>query len=263
MKLNEDTALLSPKILLVPYDPHHVPTYHQWMEDTALRDATASEGLSIEEEYNMQRGWRLDPDKLTFISVIPPAIENETDKASIIAGSDDAASRMIGDVNLFFQEDDDDEDDESDEGMEDGDDNSALSTDLEGPRKIAGEVEVMIARSEYRGRGLGKATLLLFLAYVLRNREEVVAGLCKDGETATLSTLKVKINRNNHQSIGLFENVGFRKKTPGTTNYFGEYEMCVEMPLEQFQVHIDGLLEEYGMGNWRELQYDRSLPNGH
>lgn len=242
------------------------------MEDPHLREATASEGLSIEEEYNMQRGWRLDPDKLTFISVIPPALANEADKASIIAGIDDTAGRMIGDVNLFFFDDEDDE--ESDGSLEDGDgdDNSlddasplqtSPATDPELPRRIAGEVEVMIARAEYRGRGLGKATLLLFLAYVLRNRDAVVAGLCKNGETATLSTLKVKIGRNNHQSLGLFENVGFRKKTPGTTNYFGEYEMFPDMPLEQFQIHIDGLLEDYEMGDWKELPYERSLPNGH
>lgn len=239
------------------------------MEDPHLREATASDGLTLEEEYAMQRGWRLDPDKLTFISVLPPAGDNIADKRFIIAGSDDAANKIIGDVNLFFFEDGDD--DESDESVDygDGDDNSLSdiqaepAADPESPRKIAGEVEVMIARPECRGRGLGKATLLLFLAYVLRNRDAVVAGLCKDGETATLSTLKVKINRNNHQSLGLFENVGFRKKTPGTTNYFGEYEMYPEMPLDQFQTHIDGLLVDYGMGGWRELPYERTLPNGH
>ena len=234
------------------------------MEDPHLRQATASEGLSLEEEYNMQRGWRMDSDKLTFIAVIPPLLEDVADKASIIAGSDDEPSRMIGDVNLFFQEEDEETDE--DDSMEDDDDNISPPTepeDVQSLQLILGEVEVMIARSEYRGQGLGKATLLLFLAYVLRNREAVVAGLCKEGETATLSQLRVKINQNNHRSLGLFENIGFRKKTPDTTNYFGEYEMVVEMPLEDFRLHIDGLLAEYGMGDWRELPYERILPNGH
>jgi hypothetical protein len=30
---NRPPALLTPRILLVPYSPHHVPTYHSWMQD--------------------------------------------------------------------------------------------------------------------------------------------------------------------------------------------------------------------------------------
>ena len=32
----------------------HVPRYHEWMSDPAIREATASEPLSLEEEYEMQ-----------------------------------------------------------------------------------------------------------------------------------------------------------------------------------------------------------------
>lgn len=36
--------------------------YHQWMMDPTLRELTASEPLSIEQEHEMQRKWYLDDD---------------------------------------------------------------------------------------------------------------------------------------------------------------------------------------------------------
>jgi hypothetical protein len=44
-----------------------VDTYHGWMADPALQAATASEPLTLEEEYAMQRTWLEDEDKCTFI----------------------------------------------------------------------------------------------------------------------------------------------------------------------------------------------------
>ena len=41
--------------------------YHTWMQDPAIRAATASEPLTLEEEHEMQGKWRGDGDKLTFI----------------------------------------------------------------------------------------------------------------------------------------------------------------------------------------------------
>ena len=36
MKLNQDTILLTPNLMLVPYEPHHVPKYHGWMQSAEL-----------------------------------------------------------------------------------------------------------------------------------------------------------------------------------------------------------------------------------
>jgi RimJ/RimL family protein N-acetyltransferase len=67
MKLNANTTIEGNKVILVPYRKEHVARYHEWMQDPALQEATASEPLSIEEEYDMQRKWAEDDDKCTFI----------------------------------------------------------------------------------------------------------------------------------------------------------------------------------------------------
>ena len=60
------------KCILVPYRPQHVVPYHTWMSPQNdggidLLQATASEPLSLEEEYEMQQSWYLDDSKCTFI----------------------------------------------------------------------------------------------------------------------------------------------------------------------------------------------------
>ncbi|VDM71223.1 unnamed protein product, partial [Strongylus vulgaris] len=120
MRLNENVKIIGENVILVPYEKHHVPKYHDWMEDEEIRRwaasslsnfintsdsnlyvhqilvrndhycaseplnvrktvksqvgltrsvnrLTGSERLSLDEEYEMQRTWRADEDKLTFI----------------------------------------------------------------------------------------------------------------------------------------------------------------------------------------------------
>ncbi|RWA03124.1 hypothetical protein EKO27_g11980, partial [Xylaria grammica] len=83
MRVNENLAISTPQVLLVPYDPHHVGRYHQWMQNEDLREATASDLLTLEEEYENQQSWRTAHDKLTFI-VCQPAAASPTS-----AGSED------------------------------------------------------------------------------------------------------------------------------------------------------------------------------
>lgn len=67
MKINENIQVVGPKVTLIPYLREHVVTYHKWMQDPVLLEATRSEALSLEEEFRMQQSWRNDDDKLTFL----------------------------------------------------------------------------------------------------------------------------------------------------------------------------------------------------
>lgn len=63
-----DATVVGEKVILVPYTAAHVPKYHQWMQDPALLNATGSEPLSLDEEYQMQKSWTLDPLSNLFFS---------------------------------------------------------------------------------------------------------------------------------------------------------------------------------------------------
>ncbi|XP_053600765.1 alpha/beta-tubulin-N-acetyltransferase 9 isoform X2 [Plodia interpunctella] len=88
MKLNYNTKIVGTNIVLVPYRKHHVPKYHMWMKSEELQKLTASEPLTLEEEYSMQESWRDDEDKCTFIILTKG---NEVDEVA-----------MIGDTNIFI-----------------------------------------------------------------------------------------------------------------------------------------------------------------
>lgn len=129
MKLNEHTCIFGDKAVLVPYKKKHVPRYHKWMEDANLQQLTASEPLSLEEEYAMQLSWLNDENKCTFI-VLCRQLYEETE-------CDEVAS-MVGDVNLFLNDVD---------------------------NHHHAEIEVMIAEPSSRGRGLGLEATLAMMYY--------------------------------------------------------------------------------------------------
>ncbi|XP_043941097.1 N-acetyltransferase 9 [Protopterus annectens] len=135
MRINENTLLEGKLAVLVPYNPEHVPRYHKWMKSEELQKLTASEPLTLEQEYNMQRSWREDSDKCTFIVL-------DKQKWNDPAFSEEDA--MVGDVNLFLTDPC----------------NSKLA-----------EIEVMIAEPSYRGRGFGKEVTLMMLYYGITKLE--------------------------------------------------------------------------------------------
>ncbi|XP_026172053.1 alpha/beta-tubulin-N-acetyltransferase 9 [Mastacembelus armatus] len=129
MKINENTLLDGHKVVLVPYNAEHVPRYHEWMKSPELQQLTASEPLTLEQEYDMQRSWREESDKCTFIIL---------DKQQWADTSVEEEQCMVGDVNLFLTD----------------------PTDLS-----LAELEVMIAEPSYRGKGIGKEVTRMMMCY--------------------------------------------------------------------------------------------------
>merc|ERR1712227_159809 len=132
MRINQQTEIHGEKVILVPYKSCHVSKYHGWMQDAELQQLTASEPLSLEQEYEMQQSWSQDQDKCTFIVV------HREDFMKTAQAIEDEIACMAGDVNLFYNDADD---------------------------RNSAEVEVMIAEVKYRGKGLGKEALLAMLKY--------------------------------------------------------------------------------------------------
>lgn len=159
MRLNQNTFIIGHKIILVPYKFHHVTKYHKWMENEGLRQQTASERLTLEEEYKMQETWLNDDDKCTFI-ILDRKLYEESDQ--------DEVHSMVGDVNLFLN-------------------------DVENQQKA--EVEVMIAETTSRGRGLGKESVLAMIFY--------------GTEFLNVKEFSAKIGYDNITSISLFQSLSF------------------------------------------------------
>lgn len=169
----------------------------------------------------MQKAWRNDSDKLTFIICAEDPSISVADLNPIKAGEFDTPATMVGDINLFLSPYDDGE--------------KASETE------VVGEVELMIAVQRRRRNGLGKSALLLFIGYVLENREEIAGG-------KKLVELRAKINEKNEGSLVLFESIGF-KKIGEKVNYFGEWDLSI--PLNE--KNVAALKEK--IGQWKPIGY--------
>ncbi|XBH57667.1 GCN5-related N-acetyltransferase 9 [Aegilops tauschii subsp. strangulata] len=122
------------RAVLVPYLREHVPRYHEWMQDPALLEATASEPLSLAQEFEVHRSWTLDPLKHTFI-----VLDKELIEGDFVVGNPHTEA-MIGDVNIYMNDPD----------------------DLE-----LAEIEIMIAEQKSRGKGLGQEVTLMMMSFAV------------------------------------------------------------------------------------------------
>lgn len=166
------------QVILVPYDEVHVEKYHQWMMDPVLQRLTGSEPLTLDQEYEMQKTWVRDADKCTFIVLDKPVFEKTRDKVS----------SMIGDTNLYF-------------------------TDPSDP--LLGEIEVMIACEESRGRGLGKEIMLAMMKFA----KEILG----------TKSLIARIKFDNEPSLKLFKRLEFVESS--RSEFFKEVTLLLDMSI--------------------------------
>lgn len=124
----KNRQIIGNKVILVPYSAQHVPKYHEWMKNPTLQYLTASEPLTLDEEFEMQQKWVKDENKCTFIVL---------DRLKFESTNDEVAS-MIGDTNVYFFDEND------------------LSI---------GEIELMVAEESERGKGYGKEILALMMRF--------------------------------------------------------------------------------------------------
>ncbi|CAK1548627.1 unnamed protein product [Leptosia nina] len=127
MKCNSKLKIISKNLILVPYMEKHVPKYHEWMQSEELQKLTASERLTLCQEYDMQKSWREDEDKCTFIILDRRKYELHNDEID----------SMIGDTNIFITD--------KDIGQ--------------------GEIEIMLAEESARGKKLGQEAVTIMLLY--------------------------------------------------------------------------------------------------
>lgn len=196
----------------------------------------------------MQRSWRQDADKLTFIACHP--ISTKSGTPITLTPEDDSPANMVGDINLFLRVDDGDEGD--------------------APPEIVGEIELMIAEKANQRKGYGRAALLTFIRYIVERQgpilEEFVSGGCggvdpqtvrkvraSAGAELSFSCLSVKIDQENGRSLALFEELGFVKVSE-SPSFFGEFELR-RADLRRESVCVE--LREVGIEGYGEVPYER------
>jgi RimJ/RimL family protein N-acetyltransferase len=182
----------------------------------------------------MQKSWREDGDKLTFIVCLPLSLpsSSSSEKSRVIVPEEtDAPERMLGDVNLFLRFDNEDED------------------------SVVGELELMIAEKQKQGKGFGRPALLAFLRYILSSQDGIVDEFLraenKQISKKEISYFSVKIGKTNIRSITLFESLGFTKVTP-EPNYFGEFEL---RRADLNATNLEQMLDRFEVTGYQELGF--------
>ncbi|KAJ1964667.1 hypothetical protein GGI12_001269 [Dipsacomyces acuminosporus] len=179
MRANEHLAIIGDKVILVPYEKEHVPRYHEWMKSPFLQEMTGSEPLSIDEEYAMQRSWRMDDDKCTFIILAKDPAAKPAD-CSIYD-----SSSMIGDVNFYLN-------------------------NVYNPHEA--ELEVMIAEEGCSGQGIATEVLKLMMHYAVNdvNVTDFVVRI-KETNAASIHIFEKKFGFKETERSSAFKEVTLRR----------------------------------------------------
>ena len=214
MRLNHETVLVGNSCLLVPYRKEHVSKYHEWMKDPSMLEATGSEPLSIQEEYEMQESWRDDKEKCTFI-VLSRDIVSDLEISSLpIPNAESCAPpstldrnfigltlpAMAGDVNLFLSEEEeeyDEDDDERPSSVALSQSASEAGTEAATQNYLQAELDIMVAEKECLRRGIGREACCMMMLYAAKH--------------LSIRRFFCKINEDNASSLALFRKLGFKQ----------------------------------------------------
>jgi RimJ/RimL family protein N-acetyltransferase len=197
------------------------------MQDPFLLEMTGSEPLTMEEEIEMQKEWRGDEKKCTFIILardllnnnevdgngekIPPLpierIEKDEEEENYPKLIEHSLHGMIGDINLFLSEEDDYNSDDEENFQQQ---QQMLQTETQAPAELTqAELDIMIAAVSHRHKNLGTELALMMMYY--------------GASALKLRRFYVKIKDTNRSSIKLFkEKLGFVECA--YAECFGEYE---------------------------------------
>ncbi|KAI5340136.1 PREDICTED: N-acetyltransferase [Prunus dulcis] len=192
-KEKDRVSLEGGRVILVPYMKEHVPKYHEWMQDPALLQATGSEPLTLDQEYQMQLTWTQDPNKQTFLVLDKQLVVGEFNHGQ------PHVEAMVGDVNLYMN-------------------------DLDDPQMA--EIEIMIAEPKSRGKGLGKESALMMMAFAVEN--------------LGIHIFRAKIGELNGASLSLFRKLGFEETS------YSEIFKEVTLELSVTKAKHDELLQLMG-----------------
>ncbi|ONI18219.1 hypothetical protein PRUPE_3G202800 [Prunus persica] len=192
-KEKDRVSLEGGRVILLPYMKEHVPKYHEWMQDPALLQATGSEPLTLDQEYQMQLTWTQDPNKQTFIVLDKQLVVGEFNHGQ------PHVEAMVGDVNLYMN-------------------------DLDDPQMA--EIEIMIAEPKSRGKGLGKESALMMMAFAVEN--------------LGIHIFRAKIGELNGASLNLFRKLGFEETS------YSEIFKEVTLELSVTKAKHDELLQLMG-----------------
>ncbi|ETS63394.1 hypothetical protein PaG_01675 [Moesziomyces aphidis] len=213
MRINRNAVLVGRRSVLVPYRKQHVPRYHEWMKDPLIQEQTASEPLSLEQEYEMQQSWAVDEDKLTFIILARPdtGSNGNEDKDTIDLLPN---CTMVGDVNIFLNARHEYDDEDEEQARKDS---SSQPADI-----YDAECEIMIAEHGYRRKGIAREALKMMFEYVTAAPTPTAESgkmpqVDKPSSHCSLPIppewLTCKISLTNQASIRLFESLGFPRQS--------------------------------------------------
>jgi RimJ/RimL family protein N-acetyltransferase len=176
----------------------------------------------------MQTSWRQDADKLTFIICTSPSDVSTLGK--VTPRVEDASDCLIGDVNLFLYPPEECDDGVGEQGRHET-----------GKMDAVGELEIMIAQPDARGKGFAKEALQAFVWYISTSLPAILDEYAKavddTDKSKSLSYLRVKVDKDNTRSLGLFRKLGFSQVSE--PNYFGEVELRSNVVKDGI-VQIDG-----------------------